>query len=27
VTLRCSDGYDEPSFDDLRVRLTLAPGA
>lgn len=27
VTLRCSDGYDEPSFDDLRVKLTLAPGA
>lgn len=27
VTLHCSDGYDEPSFDDLRVKLTLAPGA
>jgi hypothetical protein len=26
VTLRCSDGYDEPSFDDLRVKLTLSPG-
>jgi hypothetical protein len=26
VTLRCSDGYDEPSFDDLVVKLTLAPG-
>jgi hypothetical protein len=26
VTLRCSDGYDEPSFDDLRVKLMLVPG-
>jgi hypothetical protein len=25
--LRCSDGYDEPSFDDLIVRLRLGPGA
>lgn len=23
VTLRCSDGYDEPSFDDLTARITL----
>jgi hypothetical protein len=27
VTLRCSDGYDEPSFDDLLVKLRLTPGA
>jgi hypothetical protein len=25
VTLRCSDGYDRPSFDDLVVELALDP--
>jgi hypothetical protein len=25
VTLRCSDGYDRPSFDDLVVELALEP--
>ena len=25
VTLRCSDGYDQPSFDDLVVELRTAP--
>lgn len=27
VTLRCSDGYDRPSFDDLVVELALEPAA